>query len=343
MPSDSPVFVTGGSGVVGRAVVRRLLSDGRRVRALARSDKSARILGDLGAEPVRGDVLDPESLQNGLRGCAAAYHAAGRNQFCLRDPSAMYEVNVTGSVNVVRAAAEAGVERLVYTSSAVTLGEAAGDVGREETSHRGTFLSAYEHSKVDAERLVLDVASDLDLQVVCMNPSSVQGPGRASGTGQVLVRYLEGRLKVWVDTTISLVDIDDCAEGHVLAEAKGRAGERYVLNGTSLATRDLLRLMAEVAPGARGPVLVPRSMAVAAATLTEVAGRVRGRTPLVCRESLQTLVHGHRYDGSRAERELGLQYRPVEDTLRRTAAWLREQGLVSPRPLAEKNKNPTPR
>lgn len=237
MASAGRVFVTGGSGVVGRAVVRRLVEDGRPVRALTRSDRSARTVAALGAEPVPGDVLDPSSLVGGLRGCGAVYHVAGVNRLCLRDPSAMYRVNVTGSVNVVRAAAEAGVERLVYTSSAVTLGEAAGCVGREDTIHRGSFLSAYERSKVHAERQVLELGERHGIDVVCVNPSSVQGPGRASGSGQVLVRYLEGRLRFWVDTIISVVDIDDCAEGHVLAEAKGTAGQRYVLNGASLPAR----------------------------------------------------------------------------------------------------------
>src|SRR5439155_12196107 len=127
----------------------------------------------------------------------------------------------TGSVNVIEAAARAGVGRMVYTSSAVVLGEARGTVGREDSPHRGTFVSEYERSKFDAERAVLRRAADLGVDVVCVNPSSVQGPGRASGTGEVLMRYLRGRLRFWLATTISLVDIDDCAEGHLLAEAKG--------------------------------------------------------------------------------------------------------------------------
>lgn len=315
---------------MGRAVVSRLLADDRVVRALARSERSAGAVRALGADPVTGDVLDPESLDRAMAGCDVAYHVAGVNQFCLKDPSSMVRTNVVGTANMVAAVARNGVQRLVYTSSAVTLGEAAGTIGREESPHRGTFLSAYERSKFEAESLAMDLADRHEVDIVIVNPSSVQGPSRLTGTGQVLIQYLRGSLKAWVDTTVSLVDIEDCAEGHVLAEAKGRAGQRYVLNAASLQSADLLAVMARVAPRAGRPRMVPRWVAVAAATLTEIGARGTRRTPLVCRESLRTLLHGHRYDGSRAERELGLTYRPVEATLRRTAEWLLAEGLVPP-------------
>ena len=307
------VFVTGGSGVVGRAVVRRLQADGRQVRA-----------------PSHGecDVLDREALCRAMDGCDAVYHVAGVNQFCLRDPGPMRRVNVEGSTNVVEAAARVGVRRVVYTSSAAALGEAHGTIGREDSPHRGSFISEYERSKHDAEVAVLRVAAERGVDVVCVNPSSVQGPGRASGTGRVLVAYLRGKLKVWVDTTISLVDIDDCAEGHVLAEAKGEAGQRYVLNAASLGSEEMLALMARVAPGVRPPRLVPAAAVRPVVAVAAGVARARGKTPMVCGESLRTLLHGHRYDGSRASRELGLQYRTAEDTVRRTAEWLVAEGLV---------------
>jgi dihydroflavonol-4-reductase len=329
-----PVFVTGGSGVVGGSVVRRLVADGRRVRGLARSDAAAEAVGKLGAEPVPGDILDVDSLTAAMDGCDVVYHAAGVNQFCGRDPSPMERANVTGSTNCVMAATRTGVRRLVYTSSAVTLGEARGSVGREDSPHRGSFLSAYERSKFEAEETVLRLGDRLGMDVVCVNPSSVQGPGRVSGTGQVLVEYLRGRLRFWVDTSISLVDIDDCAEGHVLAESKGESGQRYVLNGASLRSAELLAVMGEVAPGIAPPRLLPAAAAGAAVIVVQAVARVRRRPPLVCRESLRALLHGHRYDGSRAERELGLQYRPAEETIRRTAVWLVEQGLVPPSAVA---------
>ncbi len=320
--------MTGGSGVVGRAVIRRLVAAGRPVRALVRSKAAAGVVSTLGAEPVAGDVLDADSLSPAMAGCVSTYHVAGVNQFCLRDPSGMVRTNIEGTANVVRRAAWAGVGRVVYTSSAVTLGEARGTVGREDSPHRGHFLSAYERSKFEAERLAQELADGHGLELVSVNPSSVQGPGRASGTGQLLVRYLQGRLKVWVDTTVSLVDIDDCAQAHLLAETEGTPGARYVLNAASLPTAELLAVLARVAPNLDEPRVVPPPVAVAVAAVVEGVGRMRGRTPVFCRESMRALLFGHRYDGSKAERELGLVYRPVEETLRRTAIWLAEEGLV---------------
>src|SRR5436190_19303569 len=195
------VLVTGGTGFLGRALVERLLSVGNLVKALARSDASSSTLGALGAEPVRGDVLDLEALAATMRACDVVYHAAGANAFCLRDPSPMFEVNVRGSRNVVRAAARAEVRRVVYTSSAATLGERKGTVGNEESPHRGSFLSDYERSKFKAERAVLAAAEETGIEVVCVNPASVQGPGRGSGSTKLLLDYLNGRLKAVVDST----------------------------------------------------------------------------------------------------------------------------------------------
>ena len=324
--AEPPVLLTGGSGVVGGAVLQRLVAGGRSVRALARSDAAADAVRALGAEPVRGDVLDEPSLLAAVDGCEVVYHVAGVNKFCQKSARPMRSVNVQGSANVVKAAAIAGVRRIVYTSSAVSLGEAKGTVGSEESPHRGSYLSAYERSKHDAEQTVMGMMGVVPIQIVCLNPSSVQGPGRTSGTGQLLVAYLNGRLKGWVDTTVSLVDIDDCAEGHVLAEAKGSPGQRYVLSAASLGTPELMELMGRVAPGIRPPRVYPPVVAKAGVAASQVSAKLKGREPAVCGESLRTLLHGHRYDGSRAERELGLTYRPVEDTLRRTAEWLVETG-----------------
>jgi dihydroflavonol-4-reductase len=322
-------LVTGGTGFLGRAIVERLVADGAEVKALARSDASAGMLSALGATSVRGDVLDSEALAAATRGCDLLYHLAGVNRFCLRDPSQMFEANVEGSRRVVRAASRAGVPRVVYTSSAATLGEARGTVGTETTSHRGRFLSSYERSKFEAERAVLASARETGIEVVCVNPASVQGPGRAAGSAGLLLDYLNGKLKVVVDSQLSLVDIADCTEGHLLAAARGTPGERYVLSGATLTVREGLALMARLAGVDRPVRTIPPWLAFASATAAEALALIRRDTPRVCRELVRTLIHGHAYDGSKATRELGLRYTPVEETLRRTIDWWVEQGLVA--------------
>lgn len=327
MPQD--VFVTGGSGLVGGAVVRALVARGDRVRALARSDAAADALTATGATPVRGDLLDPADLAPQMDGAAVVYHVAGLNAFCWRDPSPLYRVNVDGARAVVRAAARADVGRVVHTSSAATIGERSGTVADERSPHRGWFLSHYERSKHAAERLALAEAADRGVDLVCVNPSSVQGPGRAGGTTKLLTAYLDGRLRALVDTRLSLIDVDDCARAHLCAADHGASGERYLISGATITVREGLALLADLTGADHRTVALPGALAVVAGALAEGLGRLRGSTPSVCREMVRTLVHGHHYDGSRAERELGLSYTPLEDTLARLVRWLVDAGHVT--------------
>lgn len=328
---SDPVLVTGGSGVVGRALIARLVADGRDVRALARSDASARTVEAQGAHAVRGDVMDPGSITTAAEGCATIFHVAGVNAMCLHDPLPMFRTNVEGSANVVRAAAEAGVGRLVYTSSSSAIGEAQGTVGREDSPHRGWHLSEYERSKHLAERLLFELADERDLPLVSVNPASVQGPGRATGSARLLLDVVNGRLPLLVDTTISLVDLADCSEGHVLAETRGTPGERYLLCGSTITTRDAVELLERIWGLRRDVRFGPAWLAKACGGLIGAGARLLGRDAPVCPEAVRTLLHGHLYDGSKATRELGLQYTPLEVTLLRTLEWCASRGLVRPR------------
>ena len=196
-------LVTGGSGIVGRAVLSKLHEQQREVRALARSSTAAGVVAKYGAIPVSGDILDMTSLAAAMEGCDVVYHIAGSNEMCLADPSAMFEINVEGSRNMLRAATAAGVTRMVFTSSATTLGEEQGSIGDESSPHRGRFLSNYERSKHEAEKTVL--AEKTPVEVVVVNPSSVQGPGRESGTGKLFLDLLNGKIPAVVDSRFSLV------------------------------------------------------------------------------------------------------------------------------------------
>jgi dihydroflavonol-4-reductase len=321
-------LVTGGTGFVGGGVVRALVQTGWDVVALSRTDASARALASAGARPALGNVVEPDAIFRAATGCEVVFHAAGLNASCLRDPRPLVRINVEGTRNVLEAAARAGVRRFVHTSSAAVIGEPAGVVGREDTAHRGWFLTAYERSKFQAERLVLERGPELGLEVVCVDPSSVQGPGRAAGTARLLLAAARGRLPLAFDAWLSFVDVDDCALGHVRAADLGRPGERYILSGGYLRVGGALDVLRGVTGRPARTWFVPRRSVLPAAALVEAAARAIGRTPPVCREVVRAGLHGHRYDGSRATRELGLIYTPLEETLRRTVDWFVAQGLL---------------
>jgi dihydroflavonol-4-reductase len=334
------IFVTGASGFIGGALAVRLLARGDEVVGLARSDEAEAVVARRGAEVARGDLLDEDSVAAGMAGCALAYHVAGVNTHCPSDPVMLLRVNVEGAENAVRAAARAGIPRMVFTSSAASVGEPAGTVGREDTTHRGSYLSVYDRSKHLGEQAAFRAARELGIELVALNPSSVQGPGRSSGNGRIIIAYLNGRLRVFVDTHVSVVDIADTVEGHLLAAERGRSGQRYVLNGATISSAEALRIVSELS-GISEPVrMVPPALARAAATVAEGIARARGKTSSICPARVRTILHGHRYDGSLATRELGLSYTPVAETFRRTIEWAVAEGLVT-RPLLRGIETPT--
>ena len=218
------------------------------------------------------------------------------------------------------------MRRLVHTSSAVTIGEREGGLGSEDSEHRGFFLSEYERTKfLGEQRLFADAR---DLEVVAVNPSSVQGPGRATGTGKLILDVVNGRLRYLVDSPVSLVDIDDCARGHLLAAGLGESGSRYVLSGGTLDVREAVRIAAGAAGRDLDPRFVPGSLVTALVAFAEPMARLAGRDLPFCREMVRVMRFGHRYDGSRASSELGLEYRPVAATIARTISWFATEGLL---------------
>lgn len=312
------VAVTGGTGVVGIPFVELLVAEGHDVAALVRPGSSV----PDGARPVPGDLLDPESLGRLTAGAEVVFGVAGVNELCPRRRGDMWQANVVGTRNLLESARRSDVRRVVHTSSAVTIGEARGEVGTEETVHSGRHLSHYERTKTEAERLALSFEG---IEVVSVNPSSVQGPGRATGTGRILLTAARRRLRYAVDTVFSLVDISDCARGHLLAAERGEPGQRYLLSGATLTTRQALGILEEVV----GPLPAPRFLPDWSLAIAGALGSLVPLSLPVCPESVRVARHGHRLDGSSATRELGLEYTPIGETIARTVEWFRRTGRLA--------------
>jgi dihydroflavonol-4-reductase len=212
------------------------------------------------------------------------------------------------------------------TSSATTIGEDKGTMATEFTPHRGYYLSEYEKSKHHAEQVALAEAGPVELVVV--NPSSVQGPGRATGTGKIILQVLRGELPLLIDSQLTMVDIDDCARGHLLAARHGTPGERYLLSGFTTSVSGALEMAGEILGRSVKVRMLPLPLAWAGAAVIEAVSRIRRRRPPFCREMIRVVSHGHLHDGSRATRELGLEYTAPRETISRMIYWFRSENLL---------------
>lgn len=326
-PMANPeVSLTGGSGLVGGHLLTTLVDSGTSVRALVRSSEAAEKVASLGATPIVVDLFDHDGLRDAVWGTSVLYHVAGVNETCPRDPSVMDRVNIEGTRAVIAAATDGGVGRIVYTSSAAAIGESAGMIGTEATRHNGSYLSRYARSKHLAEVAAFEESERLGVDLVAVSPSSVQGPGRSEGSAKILLYALRSNRPLLVDVKVSLVDIEDCTAGHLAAAERGRSGERYLLSGSTSSVSDLIAMAGTEA----GIEVRPRWLAEGTVrTIGGVGARVAGMfTSEICPALVTTLLHGHRFDGSRAERDLGIEYTPVEQTIARTIEWFRSEGLV---------------
>jgi dihydroflavonol-4-reductase len=318
-------LITGATGFVGGLLASRLVAEGRQVRALVRNPGDRERLPDPRVELAIGHLDDEESLARAADGCQVVYHVAGVNQLCLADPAPLYRVNVEGTRRMLEAARRAGVRRVVHTSSAAALGGDGTTFLDETAGPPSEFTSHYARSKWEGEQVALGFDA---VEVVVVNPSSVQGPGRTTGTAAVFIGYLNGRLPFDLPARFGLCYTLDCVNGHLLAETKGRPGQRYVLNTDTLTNAEAIDLIAVISGLTDRPRTLPLPLAMGVAGVAEAVARARGRQPRLCRESVRTLGHPHLFDGARATRELGLHYTPVRQALEATVRWYVQQGLV---------------
>jgi dihydroflavonol-4-reductase len=319
-------LVTGGTGFVGGAIVRELLSSAYSVRVLARASSRVSELERLGVEIARGDILDRSSIEAALPGCDVLFHAAAIYDLWAPDPDLMLRTEVAGTVNALEAALAQGTRRVVYTSTALTVGERRGEVGNEATAHRGYFLSVYERAKWEADRAAEEVARR-GLDLVLVKPAGVMGPGDLKPTGRGIVNMLRGRFPMLFHGTLSGVDVEDVARVHVAAAEKGASGESYIASAWVMSVEEWLGTVCRIA-GKRLPLFGPAFGARVFASLSEVVAKVGGTEPLLSVETHRLLTHGFRVSGAKSERELGIQYRTLTDCMSRAVDWYRKQGLI---------------
>ena len=330
------VLVTGGAGFVGSSVVRVLLDRGSEVVALVEPGGGTDNLDGLDVEVVVGDLRDARAVDDAVAGCALVFHVAALYRFWAPEPAAFYDVNVTGTRNVLAAAGAHRCRRVVYTSTVGTLGldGAATDAPVDERSfaHVDHLFGLYKQSKYVAEHEVLRAAAE-GLPVVLVQPTTPVGPrDRApTPTGRTVLDFLNGRIPGYVDTTLNIVDVEDVAAGHLLAADRGSQGRSYILGGRNLALRDVLGTLAAVT-GLPAPTRrFPSALALAAAHVSDVVeGRLLHREPSVPLEGARMSTTQMSFDDTRARTELGYTSRPPAEALERAARWFVDAGRVRP-------------
>ncbi len=319
-------LIVGSTGCIGNNVTRACLAAGWSVRAFHRATSKTWMLDGLDVEHAVGDLTDPGSLASAMRGCDVVFHAAAYYPRHSLDVDGSLREAVLGMRNVLDAAKETGIDRLVFTSSLTTLGppSEAGRLADEGDFYLpGSTHSAYFESKWAMEAEAWRAIAT-GLPIVIVNPTAVFGPWDVGPTtGEILVNVAKGRFPVWVDLEANVVDARDVGEGHVLAAEHGSIGQRYILGGENLSVRQALTIAAREA-GAKPPRW--RVSLGTISTLVKV-GEVLGRLPLIKPlplEHLKTMREWRALDCSKAQRELGFVHRPFLDTIRETLAWFRE-------------------
>ena len=325
-------FVTGATGFVGSHVARVLAEQGANLRLLVRPTSDLRNIEGLQADRVTGDLREPTSLEKAMSGCDVVFHVAADYRLWVRDPQQMYRANVDGTRAILTAARKNGVQRVVYTSSVATMGFTSNGHPADENSpvSLDSMIGPYKRSKFMAEQVALQ-AGRSGMNVVVVNPTTPVGERdiKPTPTGRIILDFLKKKFPAYVDTGLNLVDVQECARGHVAALEKGRSGERYILGGENLTLKQILDKLAAITGLPSPKVKVPYVMALATGVVDElVTGRILGREP---RATIDAVRMGRKkmfVVSAKAGQELGWRTVPVDAALRRAVEWFKQNGYV---------------
>ena len=326
------VLVTGASGFVGSAVARIAQQKGFAVRVLMRATSPRTNVEGLDAQIVTGDMRDVASMRNALAGVRYLLHVAADYRLWAPDPHEIERANLEGAEATMRAALDAGVERIVYTSSVATLKVTGSGASVDETSPASAdqAVGVYKRSKVLAERAVERMIERDGLPAVIMNPSTPIGPRdvKPTPTGRIIVEAATGKIPAFVDTGLNLVHVDDVAAGHFLALERGRIGERYILGGENLPLQQMLADIAGMVGRKPPTIALPRWPLYPVAMGAEAVARFTKREPFVTVDALKMSKNKMYFTSAKAERELGYRARPYREGLKDALDWFRAAGYL---------------
>jgi dihydroflavonol-4-reductase len=323
-----PTLVTGASGFLGWHVARALIERGHRVRALVRP--GSRVDG-LDAEIATGDLRDAASLERAIDGCGLLFHVAADYRLWAKDPGDLYRSIVEGTRNLLGAARQAGVERVVYTSTVGCIGVPQDGIGEETTPVSLEDMAGdYKRSKFQAEQVALDFARS-GMPVVIVNPTAPVGEHdvKPTPTGKIVLDFLNGAMPAFIDTGLNIVDVTDTAEGHVLACEHGRAGERYILGSENLTLAQILAKLAQIT-GRKAPTTkLPYAVAYCAGACSTAWAAISGNPPRVPLDAVRMARKKMWVTHQKAARELGFSPGPADQALKRAVHWFQSARLFA--------------
>jgi dihydroflavonol-4-reductase len=326
-------LVTGASGFVGSALARALAAKGFSLRLAVRASSKRDNLEGVKAQIVTADMRDRAALTRAMQGARYVFHVAADYRLWARDPSEIVRNNLEGTRAVMQAALDAGVERVVYTSSVATLKPHDDGTPADETSRHTeeSAIGAYKKSKLLAERLVERLVAEDGLPAIIVNPSTPIGPRdiKPTPTGRIIMEAALGRIPAFVDTGLNLVHVDDVASGHLLALERGRIGESYILGGQDVAFRDMVGAIAELEGRAAPRIGLPRAPLFPLAYAAEALARLTGKEPFITVDALKMAKYRMFFTSAKAERELGYSARPYRQALVDALAWFRMSGYLA--------------
>ena len=325
-------LITGANGFLGSAVLRLLINKGHTVRALVRPDSDRRNFSGIDFEQIEGDLRDIDSLKRAVKGCNILLHLAADYRLWIPDPETMYQINVDGTRNIIMAACNANIEKIVYTSSVATLGLNDDGTPADESTPVSidNMFGHYKRSKYLAEEEVNRLVKEQGCPVTIVNPSTPVGPRdiKPTPTGRIVLDTIRGRMPAYVDTGLNIVHVDDVAKGHLLALEKGEIGERYILGGDNMTLASILEYIC-VSQNMKPPTIkLPHNLVLPVAWVMEQIAKLTKKEPRATVDSVRMSKKLMYFSSNKAKEKLGYQTRPGVEGLKDAIDWFNKEGYL---------------
>lgn len=323
-------LITGANGFLGSAVLRLLIDEGHTVRALVRPDSDRRNFEGIDVEQIEGDLRDIDSLKQAVKGCNLLFHLAADYRLWIPDPETMYQINIDGTLNLMNVAGEAGIEKIVYTSSVATLGLNDDGTPADELTpvSLDNMFGHYKRSKFLAEKKVGELVKEKSFPVIIVNPSTPVGPRdiKPTPTGRIVLDTIRHRMPAYVDTGLNIVHVDDVAKGHLLALEKGEIGERYILGGDNMTLASILEYIC-ISQDMKPPrIKLSQNMVLPVAWMMEQIAKITKKEPRATVDSVRMSKKMMYFSSKKAREKLGYQSRPGVEGLKDAIDWFNKEG-----------------